>query len=133
MSEKMPKLPPDKLNEKEAHEEAAMMKSILRDEPTHDDYIMPRTAEEYDRALFVVEQIKRMAEEEPLTEKVFCEIARLTAKSGYVVLGFLAYLNERILTNKEFSDKENILRSLDDASKKLKDLKAGKRGIWTVE
>ena len=63
-----------------AHDETNMVRAKLHLSP-EESYLKPKTGEEYDEALAVVEAIKRMAEAEPLSEKVLYEIARLATKS----------------------------------------------------
>jgi hypothetical protein len=117
------------LGEDVAQEEANMMKAKLEG----DELGRKLTAEDYDKALEVVEEIKRMAEEEPTTEKILFKFARLTAKSAYGVQKILTYLStlpdsfiatggikrEEKETLKKFEDAASELRKLRDEAKKF--------------
>ncbi|MCX6763903.1 MAG: hypothetical protein NTZ97_04220, partial [Candidatus Moranbacteria bacterium] len=114
----------------EAHDLANMMKVELGAIPAYEKYLKPTTAEEYDKALEVVEEIKRMAEEEPLTQKVLYEIARLAVKSSYGVAEVLAALPEsnpnlkygETMLWKIDNNKTELLKKLEDATMKLRKL-----------
>lgn len=124
------------LSKNEAHDEANMMNVKLAEEPdwynkvkrVNGEQKWSPKAEDYDRALEVVEEVKKMVEEEPLTEKVLTNIARLAVKSSFGVAEVFAAMAgisgvsgpaEMI-----YQKKIKILENLDDASKKLSDLKA---------
>lgn len=119
--------PKQPLIKDEAHEEANMMKV----EAGYGGMVLagfsePRTAAQYDAALLVVEEIKQMAEEEPLTRKVLSNIARLAVKSGYGVLtiinilGLIDFQADQVMID---NDREQVLEKIKDASARLKELK----------
>jgi len=125
-------LPPQqRLNEAEAHEEANMMRVKLGVDPEFgwkENGRMP-TAEDYDRALKVVEKMKRMAEKEPLTKKVLIELARLATKSAFGLYKGFAFIASGpwagdIAAREAGREEEGVLNKLDDAASDLRKLKA---------
>ncbi len=126
--------PSSLLNKDEAHEEANMM-NVKLGVDTYFGGMREKngrkpTAEDYDKALEVVEQMKKMAEEEPLTEKVFSKISRLAVKVGFGIAEVFvvmaapgAAMVTGTATKLEYK-KEDVLKKLEDASTKLRELKA---------
>jgi len=121
------------LNEDEAHEEANMMRIKAGADPGSKEFLKefqgPKTKEEYDKALAVVEEIKQMVgKKEPMTQKVFSEISRLAIQSGYGVLMVIAELTRAKAEGKTadeiYQKKNDMLRKIDSASAKLKELQA---------
>jgi hypothetical protein len=121
------------LSKNDAKDEANMMESKLGVMPDFYGYMRESkrgkpTAEDYDKALEVVEEIKKMAEEEPLTKKILTEIARLAVKSSLGVAEVFAAMAgiSGVSGPAEiiYQKKIKVLESLEDASTKLKGLKA---------
>ena len=133
--------PTEPLNVDEAHEEANMMKVLARaNHDQHENILASEkpadwnmetknlTAEDYDKALEVVEEMKKMVEEEPLTEKVIFKLARLSAKSVYGFQKLLTHLSTLpdsfIATGGIIREENETLKKLNDASSELQKLKA---------
>jgi hypothetical protein len=120
------------LSKDEAHDEANMMNVKLKVDPRFGDIREKHgekpTAEDYDKALEIVEQMKKMAEEEPLTEKVFSGMSRLAVKAGFgtaEVFGAMAGIGGASGPAEMIDQKKiKVLENLEDASTKLKKLKA---------
>jgi hypothetical protein len=111
---------PEMLGEDEAHAEANMLrvklKEIVHREPTSEDY---------DKALQAVEEMKRLAEEEPAFAKVLHEAARIgnryfqDAAEGLLwALTLGKRPDERDLLNRE-----EFLNMFEDAASQLEVLK----------
>jgi len=128
-SEQWPQQP---LNNAEAQEEANMMRAKLEANPERTGQVMETgekiTAEDYDKALEVVEEMKRMAEEEPASKKVMYEMARLATKSKYGIrigLTYLSTLPDAFWATAGLKDeRKEALGKLDDAASELRKLKA---------
>ena len=101
------------LNEDESHELANMMKARWPQ--------MSRTAEDYNRALILVEEIKREAENEPDVRKVFNAVARQAVTNYH---DFIDFVLELCGSGDDYGERAITLRGLEDAAKKLKDLEA---------
>lgn len=108
--EQGPQIP---LNKDEAHELANMMKAKWP--------IIPRTAEDYSRALILVEEIKQEAEKESNVEKVFNDIARQAVTNSHDFRDFVLGLCG---SGDDLEKRSITLHGLEDAAKKLKDLKS---------
>lgn len=108
--EQGPQMPLDK---DEAHELANMMKAKWPQ--------VSRTAEDYNRALILVEEIKQEAEKESDVEKVFNDVARRAVTNYHDFLDFVLGLCG---SGDDLEERAITLHDLEDAAKKLKDLKS---------
>lgn len=138
--EQMPQQP---LKKDEAHDEANMIRSELKVDSVlfgrmwKDGRLTEKPkAEDYDRALEVVEEIKLMAEKEPLVQKALIDISRLAVKSGYGVLEVFSALSSGISgdsTKDIYQDKLEVLKKIESASARLKSLRAGAKEFGESE
>jgi len=119
------------LSKDEAHDEANMMNVLLKVDPwfggMREKHGKKPTAEDYDKALEVVEQMKKMAEEEPLTEKALAQVARLAVKGGLGTAEVFAAMSGVGIHGPAeiiYQKKLKVLENLEDASIKFKKLKA---------
>jgi hypothetical protein len=110
------------LNKDEAHELANMMKAKWP--------LVSKTAEDYNRALILVEKIKQEAEEEPNVEKVFNNVARQALTNYHDFLDFVLGLCG---SGDDLEERAITLNGLEDAAKKLKDLKAEAKKVAELE
>ena len=84
------------------------------------------TAEDYEDALGAVEEMKRLAKEEPSTEKVLKLIGRIaerTRDGTMVLLRALSPMPNGIDSQRFLEKHESIMDQLEDASNKLNELK----------
>lgn len=132
---KFEKPPQQPLNEEKAHEEANMMRVKLGIDPRfgwkmeNGRHEGRPTAEDYDKALEVVEEMKSIAEKEPLTKKVLLELARLATKSAFgVYKGFASIASGPWAGDTAVREidrtEEGVLNEFDDAASELRKLRA---------
>lgn len=82
-----------------------------------DFYLQETTAEDYDQALEAIEEIKKLAAEEPATDKVIAILARAKEKARFLAMnaisrGWYASI-----------DYEEKMKNLEDAAGRLRTLK----------
>lgn len=75
------------------------------------------TAEDYDRALETIEELKRLAAEEPATEKVLKVLARTKEKARFLVMNAIS------AGSYSGVDFENKMDDLEDAAGRLRELR----------
>ena len=135
----------ERMSEEEAHEEANMLRGFLKKNGYEDEDI---DAEILDETLQIVEDIKRLAEEEPATTKVLFKLGRIAGGASRGALKFLegtlrfiamadpvgeggvAYDQNslEVLADIAAAGGDVIKEKLTDASKELNNLKkAGRR------
>ena len=116
---------PTQLKKEEAQEKANMMKAVAEKASSKSEEKLSK--EDYDRALEVVEEIKKMAEKEPTTEKILFKLSRLVTKSAYGVQICLTYLStlpdKFIATSGLIEDRDKTLEKFNDATLELQRLK----------
>jgi hypothetical protein len=125
----------EKMPLEKAQEEANIMRVIASDENKSSlrEFEKPRTKEEYDKALKVLEQLKQLIKEEPAAEKILGEISRLSIISGYSILSVLDDIAQgsplRYLYPKEYQNNPQkstfeILDADDKALKRIENVSA---------
>ena len=139
----MPIEKPEPLSEEAAHEEANMVRAKLGVSPEtgkiegldmREDH--EPTAEDYDKALAAVEELKRIAEEEPASLKVMAKVSNamemLVRIPGLGVM-FLTRVSHALIGPEPGGPKErwkrnevltDLVKEFDDAESQLRRLKA---------
>ncbi|MGC1684863.1 MAG: hypothetical protein WA734_04535 [Candidatus Acidiferrales bacterium] len=111
---------PQLLNEAEAREDGDMLRAKLKEMVGHEP-----TAEDYDRALQAVEEMKKLAEEEPQFDRIFFKMMRIGNKYFQGMAdGLLSLLSMDKRPNE--SDLENRnwhLHMFEDATSRLQELR----------
>ncbi len=136
-----------RLSEEEAHEEANMLRASLGINPEsgkiiretrgflpwqkHFEHLEP-TAEDYDRALESVQELRKLSEEEPEVEKALYKVGRVIQRGGQILNLALVSVGFIIGPPRHFADFLDYQRAnrqkLADAEKRLQDLKkSGKK------
>jgi hypothetical protein len=92
------------------------------------------TAQDYDEALKVVEEMKRAAAEEPSSEKAQAKISRILEETKYIIKDSILSMNEPLsemtnLKRPRALEHREIMNKLADAEKKLKDLRHYAKGF----
>jgi hypothetical protein len=108
------------LGETEAHDEANLLRAKLREIVNRDP-----TPEDYDNALRAVNELKRLAENEPEFERIFLRMIQVANKYLHIgidrLMSLLAPEIEEDPAN--ISTKDWHTHMFDDASSRLKNLK----------
>lgn len=111
---------PEPLDEDEAHLEANMLRVRLREIVGHEP-----TADDYEKAFRAVEEVKRLAEEEPHFDKILFKVARIGNKYfNDTADGLLWILSLGRRPNEQDKDvRAHSLRMFEDASVQLETLR----------
>ncbi len=113
MKEHMPNMEPEEAELEGRMLQATMRESLGDKEPT---------AEDYDEALRVVEEIKELAARESATEKALNILGRASETARYVV--FRAVATPDIFVNEVLAEQhDRFMAKFDDAANKLRKLK----------
>lgn len=130
VNEKEKRLPLEK-----AQEEANMMWTINKKSETDYGRYLEKmgykseerpTVEDYDKALELIEEMKRLADEEPKAKKIFYKLVRAANRGVQALLLGLGIISSRIINGDSrvfFEMFDEGIKKFEDAEKKLRDMK----------